>query len=299
MHSFEPGVAGGGELSEDIVIEVKNLTFRYPFTKEPALKNINLKIKRGEFVGILGPCGAGKTTLCLTFNGIIPNMIQGFMKGVVRVMGIDTRTTPTRELAKYIGMVFDNPEYQLSQMTVEEEVALGLGNLGVPRNEMLRRVKEALRIVGLEGLENRSPFELSGGQQQRLAIAAALAMRPSILVLDEPTSNLDPIGKQEVYYTVLKLNREENMTIIMADHEVEYMAACADRIIVMNKGEIILEGTPHEVFKCVDTLRSIGLRVPQVTELAHELRKRYNKWDDKYPILTEEAVEAVVKRLKV
>ncbi len=286
-------------MGEDIVIEVKNLTFRYPFTKEPALKNINLKIRRGEFVGILGPCGAGKTTLCLTFNGIIPNMIQGFMEGEVKVMGINTKTTPTRELAKYVGMVFDNPEYQLSQMTVEEEVALGLGNLGVPRNEMIKRVKEALKMVGLEGLEGRSPFELSGGQQQRLAIAAALAMRPSILVLDEPTSNLDPIGKQEVYYTVRKLNKEEGMTIIMADHEVEFMAACADRIIVMNKGEIILEGTPHEVFKHVDVLQSIGLRVPQVTELAHKLRKKYNKWDDSYPILTEEAVEAVVKRVRV
>jgi len=286
-------------MSSEVVIEVRNLTFRYPFTREPALKNINLVIRRGEFVGILGPCGAGKTTLCLTFNGIIPNMIQGFMEGEVRVMGVDTRTVPTRELAKYVGMVFDNPEYQLSQMTVEEEVALGLGNLGVPREEMVKRVKEALRIVGLEGLEKRSPFELSGGQQQRLAIAAALVMKPAILVLDEPTSNLDPQGKQEVYYTVRKLNREEGMTIIMADHEVEYMATCADRIIVMDRGRIVLDGPPREVFRHVDLLTKLGLRVPQVTELAHRLRAGYGKWDENYPILTDETVDMVLKRVRV
>ncbi|RLE70574.1 MAG: ABC transporter ATP-binding protein, partial [Thermoprotei archaeon] len=255
-------------MREDVVIEVRNLTFRYPFTEKPALKDINLEIRKGEFVGILGPCGAGKTTLCLTLNGIIPNMVQGFIEGEVRVMGMDTRKVPTREIAKYVGMVFDNPEYQLSQMTVEEEVALGLGSLGVPRDEMIKRVREVLKIVGLEGLEKRSPFELSGGQQQRLAIAAALAMMPTVLVLDEPTSNLDPIGKQEVYATVRKLNEERGMTIVMADHEVEFMAAFADRLIVMDKGEIVLNGPPVEVFKHVDLLESIGLRVPQVTELA-------------------------------
>ncbi len=285
-------------MKEEVVIEVRNLTFRYPFTEKPALKNINLKIRKGEFVGILGPCGAGKTTLCLTLNGIIPNMIQGFMGGEVKVMGMNTREVPTREIAKYVGMVFDNPEYQLSQMTVEEEVALGLGSLGVPREEMIRRVREALKIVGLEGLEKRSPFELSGGQQQRLAIAAALAMMPSILVLDEPTSNLDPIGKEEVYATVRKLNKERGMTIIMADHEVEFMASFTDRLIVMNEGEIVLEGPPAEVFKHVDTLESIGLRVPQVTELAHKLRKNYEKWDERYPVLVEEAVEKVLERVK-
>ncbi len=286
-------------MREDVVIEVRNLTFRYPFTEEPALKNIDLEIKKGEFIGILGPCGAGKTTLCLTLNGIIPNMVQGFMEGEVRVMGMDTRKVPTREIAKYVGMVFDNPEYQLSQMTVEEEVALGLGSLGVPREEMIKRVREVLKIVGLEGLEKRSPFELSGGQQQRLAIAAALAMMPTVLVLDEPTSNLDPIGKQEVYATVRKLNEERGMTIVMADHEVEFMAAFADRLVVMNKGEIVLNGPPAEVFKHVDLLESIGLRVPQVTELAHKLKKRYGKWDEKYPVLVEEAVERVLEKVRV
>jgi len=286
-------------LREDVVIEVRNLTFRYPFTEEPALKDINLEIRKGEFVGILGPCGAGKTTLCLTLNGIIPNMVQGFMEGEVKVMGMDTRKVPTREIAKYVGMVFDNPEYQLSQMTVEEEVALGLGSLGVPRDEMIKRVREVLKIVGLEGLEKRSPFELSGGQQQRLAIAAALAMMPTVLVLDEPTSNLDPIGKQEVYATVRKLNEERGMTIVMADHEVEFMAAFADRLIVMDKGKIVLNGPPVEVFKHVDLLESIGLRVPQVTELAHKLKKHYGKWDGKYPVLVEEAVEKVLEKVGV
>lgn len=218
------------------------------------------------------------------------------MEGDVYVYGINTKEVPVRELAKIINIVFDNPEYQLSQMTVEEEVALGLENLGLPREEIQRRVKEVLRIVGLEGLEKRSPFELSGGQQQRLAIASVLAMYPKILVLDEPTSHLDPIGKDEVYWVVRRLNRERGMTIVMVDHEVEMLALCADRILVMDEGRIVLEGTPRQVFSQVDKLRELGLRIPQVTELAYALRK-LRSWEGEYPISIEEAVDLVRKIL--
>jgi energy-coupling factor transporter ATP-binding protein EcfA2 len=186
---------------------------------------------------------------------------------------MDTYDTPVREMAKTVGMVFDNPEFQLSQMSVAEEIALGLESLGISYPEMVTRIKEVLSIVGLSGLEERSPFGLSGGQQQRLSIASALAMHPKILVMDEPTSNVDPIGKEEVFAVAAKLNQERNMTVIMAEHEVEVMAAYADRVIVMHQGEIILNGTPQEVFSNVDKIKELGLRTPQVTEYANQVEK--------------------------
>ena len=272
------------------IIEVSNLTFTYTVSETPALKNINLTIYEGEYVALLGLNGAGKTTLQLCLNGVIPNMVLGDMEGTVKIKGMDTLEYPTRELAKVIGLVFDNPEFQLSQMFVAEEIALGLENLGVPYEEMHQRIDAALEIVGLAGMGERSPFELSGGQQQRLSIASALAMQPQIVALDEPTSNVDPIGKEEVFAIAAKLNHERKMTVIMAEHEVEVMAAYADRIIVMEKGEIVLNGAPHEVFSHVDTLEKIGLRVPQVTELAYKLKSQYGiDLAERFPVTTDEA----------
>ncbi len=190
------------------IIEISNLNFTYGAAERPALKNISLTIYEGEYVALLGLNGAGKTTLLTCLNGVIPHMIIGDMEGTVKISGLDTNDYPTRELAKVVGIVFDNPEFQLSQMFVCEEIALGLENLGVPTDEMHRIIPEVLETVGLSGLENRSPFELSGGQQQRLAIAASLAMRPRILVMDEPTSNVDPIGKEEIFAVAAKLNKE-------------------------------------------------------------------------------------------
>lgn len=274
------------------IIELKNVTFTYASTETPALKDINLTIYEGEYVALMGLNGAGKTTLQLTFNGVIPNMMMGDFEGTVITCGMDTDEYPVREMAKVIGIVFDNPEFQLSQMSVAEEIALGLENIGTPPAEMHRIIAESLEIVGLSGFEDRSPFGLSGGQQQRLSIASALAMKPRIVVMDEPTSNVDPIGKEEIFAVAAQLNRERGMTVIMAEHEVEVMAAYADRIIVLHKGEIVLNGSPHEVFSQVDTLRSIGLRVPQATELAYQLdQKGMASYTGKYPVTTEEAVQ--------
>jgi energy-coupling factor transport system ATP-binding protein len=279
------------------VIEISNLTFTHTLAEKPALKNISLTIYEGEYVALLGLNGAGKTTLQLCLNGVIPNMIVGEMEGTVKIKGMDTQDYPTRELAKFIGLVFDNPEFQLSQMFVAEEIALGLENLGVPTNEMQQRINNALDIVGLTGMGERSPFELSGGQQQRLSIASALAMQPQIVAMDEPTSNVDPIGKEEVFAIAAKLNRERKMTVIMAEHEVEVMAAYANRIIVMDKGEIVLNGTPAEVFSHVDILEKIGLRVPQVTQLAEALKTQYGiNLAERFPVTTDEA-EAAFGRL--
>jgi energy-coupling factor transporter ATP-binding protein EcfA2 len=193
-------------------------------------------------------------------------------------------------------MVFDNPEFQLSQMSVAEEIALGLENLGITYEEMLARIKQSLDTVGLGGLEERSPFALSGGQQQRLSIASALAMQPSILVMDEPTSNVDPIGKDEVFAVAAKLNKERKMTVIMAEHEVEVMAGYADRVILMHEGEVILNGTPEEVFSNVSLIKELGLRTPQVTEYAQRLEQEgILQFDGKYPVTIGQAEAAVGK----
>ncbi len=277
-------------------IRIENLTYEYADSDGVALQDVNLEIEKGEYVAILGACGAGKTTLCLSFNGIVPQMFMGEMIGNVVVDGMVTTEHEVREMARIVGMVFDNPEFQLSQISVEEEIALGLESRGVPREEMVRRIPQVLDIVGLSGYEKRSPLALSGGQQQRLAIAAALAISPDILVLDEPTSNLDPIGKQEVFQVCARLNRDRGTTIIIAEHEVEVMALYADRIFVLNEGRILLGGTPRQVFSEVETLQSTGLRVPQVTELAHVIRTTKGKWPGEYPIALEEAAEAIQKR---
>jgi energy-coupling factor transport system ATP-binding protein len=277
-------------------ISIENLTYEYADGTGLALNDISIDIERGEYVAVVGACGAGKTTLCLSINGIVPHMLMGEMGGRVTVDGMATDSHDVREMARIVGMVFDNPEFQLSQISVEEEIALGLESRGVPREEMLHRIPDVLEIVGLPGYEKRSPMALSGGQQQRLAMAAALAISPEILVLDEPTSNLDPIGKQEVFEVCAKLNRERGTTIIIAEHEVEAIAVYADRVYVLDQGSILVGGTPREVFSQVTALRSVGLRVPQVTELADTLRDSFGKWSGQYPVSLDEAVEGIRNR---
>ncbi|MBI9045356.1 MAG: ATP-binding cassette domain-containing protein [Anaerolineaceae bacterium] len=281
------------------IIEIKGLTFTYSGkgVAKPALKGINLTIYEGEYVALMGLNGAGKTTLELCLNGVIPNMIVGDYEGEVIVEGKDTYDTPVREMAKSVGMVFDNPAFQISQMFVAEEIALGMESLGISSEIMHSRVPEVLEIVGLAGLEERSPFGLSGGQQQRLAIASALAMEPNILVMDEPTSNVDPIGKEEIFAVAEDLNKKRGMTVIMAEHEVEVIAAYADRVVVLEDGEVILNGTPHEVFSNIEEFHRLGLRLPQVTEFAYQLEKEgITKFDKYYPVTVDEAVEVFKKR---
>lgn len=258
-------------MPDDPYISIRDLSFTYAQGTRPAISDISLDIRRGEYVALVGLNGAGKTTLGLCLNGIIPHMLMGEQTGTVRVGGLDPMTLPVREVARLVGMVFDNPEFQMSQITAAEEVALGLENLGVPYEEMLPRIAAALDLVGLAGYDERSPMGLSGGQQQRLAIAATLAMKPQILFMDEPTSNLDPLGKEEIFDIARRLNRDEGMTVIVAEHEVEVLAEYADRIIVLAEGRIALQGTPAEVFAEVARMAELGLRVPQVTEFARAL----------------------------
>lgn len=271
----------------DTVIRIENLSFAYAAGKGNALTDINLEIARGEYIGVMGLNGAGKTTLGLSLNGIVPQSSIGHYEGKVTVEGLDAANTPVREMAKTVGIVFDNPEFQMSQVSAAEEVALGLENLGVPTEEMVPRVSDALALVGLAGFEERSPLALSGGQQQRLAIAAVLVMSPRVLFMDEPTSNLDPTGKEEVFELARRLNKEEGMTVIVAEHEAEVLAAYADRIVVLHEGKIMMVGTPSEVFSRGRELEALGIRTPQATEIAIELTP---DGATGLPVTTDEAV---------
>jgi len=253
------------------IISITGLTVAYRGADRPALDGIDLEVAAGEYVGIMGLNGAGKTTLGLCLNGVVPHLLPADMGGRIEVAGIDPGTRAVRENARTVGIVFDNPEFQLSQLTVAEEVAFGLENLGVAPAEMPPRIAEVLAEVGLDGLEDRSPLQLSGGQQQRLAIAAVLVMRPRILFLDEPTSCLDPAGKADVLAIADRLHRD-GMTVLVAEHEVEALAEHADRIVVLDDGRVILDGSPADVLAQVERLAEVGLRAPQVTEFAHALR---------------------------
>ncbi len=214
---------------------------------------------------------AGKTTLCHHLTGVIPNIYQGTTEGKVVVVGMNVYEHPVYELAQKISFVTQDPEGQLINPDVLMEVAFGSENLGVPREEIMRRAKWALEAVGLQGLESRSPSELSGGQKQRLVLAAGLSMQPQLLVLDEPTSQLDPIGTTEVLNSLVDLKKKYNMTTILTTHASEEMLGFADRVIVLSKGEVISQGTPREVFSQVELLDKAGVQVPQIALLGHRI----------------------------
>jgi energy-coupling factor transport system ATP-binding protein len=271
------------------IIKIENLSVQYLEQETKALDGVSLEVEEGEFIAILGAHGAGKTTLCLSINGIVPNMIQADMFGKIEVAGEVPPKIPVRELATKVGSVFDNPEFQMSQLTVFEEVALGLQNLGVDKETIIKNITASLELVGLSGFEERSPFEISGGQQQRLAMASALSMKPQILVLDEPTSNLDPIGKEEVFTVTRRINQEEGLTVIIAEHEVEVIAEYADKVILLEEGKITQVGTPEELFpKLVDIQSDVGVRIPQITDFASRVP---DKFKGSIPVTVDQAVK--------
>jgi len=275
-------------------IDIEDLQYSYPTSKGDVLKGINLKVEKGEFLSVMGPTGAGKSTLCLTLNGIIPHSLNGDLRGKVRVAGMDVSEHSIPELTQKVGMVFQEPESQLFCMTIEEEIAFGSENLGVDPKEIRERVDWALDVIRMREYKDRSPFKLSGGQKQRVAIAAALAMMPEILVLDEPTSGLDPIGKMEVFSVVHDLKREHSMTIVIVEHESEEIARVSDRVIVLNEGKIILEGSPRDILSKVDILKNAKLCSPQVCEVADILNK---KMKTSFSFLTLEETEKSIKKL--
>jgi len=261
-------------MSHDPIISIENLSYQYQRSPDLVLRDINLSIHKGEFLGIIGPTGAGKTTLCLALNGIVPQFYGGRFFGRVSVAGLDTLDNPIHLLAQHVAMVFQDPETQLIANSVEDEVAFGLENLRVPRDEMGKRIRWALEIVRLDGLESKHPSELSGGEKQRLAIAAALALQPEVLVLDEPTSQLDPLGKQQVFGTIRELNAHLGITVILASHASEEIAEFVDRVALLASGELVDIDLPSRIFSRTDLLCQHAIRPPQVTSFYVELRDK-------------------------
>ncbi|MFQ6015814.1 MAG: energy-coupling factor ABC transporter ATP-binding protein [Anaerolineae bacterium] len=256
------------------MVTIEDLHFYYPplwieGEPIPVLRGIDLEVRRGEFVAIMGPTGCGKTTLCLALNGLVPQATGGDFRGRVIVGGLDTRHHTVAELSTTVGLVFQDAESQLFNMTVADEVAFGLESLGVPWSEMVERIAWALEVVRLTGLEDRSPLQLSGGQKKRLAIASVLAMRPPLLVLDEPTAGLDPIGKTEVLSVIRTLRQDAETTVVLVEQDPEVVAAFADRVVVLGDERIVMEGSPRQIFPQVERMHGLGLGVPQVSELAH------------------------------
>jgi len=264
-------------------VTIQDLTYQYPVTDQPALKNIHLEVDRGEFLAVIGPNEAGKSTLSYALSGFIPHFFRGELSGTVEVDGQRTRDSTLNEWVLKVGLAFQNPFNQISgsKFTVFEEIAFGLENLGVPRDEMKQRVLAAMEMTGIQDLGNRSPFALSGGQQQRVALTSILVMEPDVLVLDEPTSQLDPIGTRQVFQVIKRLS-DEGMTVILAEHKIEWIAEYADRVIALDDGEIIREGAPHAVLTDLSLLE-LGFGLSQYTIAAHQARTR-GLWPEDLPL---------------
>lgn len=251
-------------------ISARNLTFTYAGAEKPSMEEVDISIEKGEFAILTGPSGCGKTTLCRCLNGLIPNFYSGDLQGELEIDGLNVSGKSTAELATHVGFVFQNPENQLFSLSVERDVAFGLENLGIPREEAIDRVRWAMEVTGILDLRDKAPYELSGGQQQRAAIAGVLAMRPSILVLDEPTSFLDPKSAEEIVQVIAKLNHELGLTTLLVEHRLDLVSRYANRVVVMDNGKVALDGPPSQIYG--DEARLIGIGLPRVTMLFHLLR---------------------------
>jgi energy-coupling factor transporter ATP-binding protein EcfA2 len=255
------------------IIVARNLGFKYTGANKPAIQGIDLSIGEKEFILLTGPSGCGKTSLCRCLNGLIPNFYQGEWTGELLVGGLDVTTQPTSELSREVGYVFQNPENQLFALNVEKDIAFGPENLGLTREEIRARVDEAMSITSTGPLKELAPYELSGGQQQRVALAGVLAMKPKIIVLDEPTSFLDPHTAEDVMQAADDLRKELGLTILVVEHRLDLVARYAERIVVMDAGRIVADGNLEQVLdEKFETLEALGVGVPRVSLLWSMLR---------------------------
>ncbi|MFV0241898.1 MAG: ABC transporter ATP-binding protein [Lacrimispora sphenoides] len=267
------------------LIEVTNLKYRYPHTESLALDGIDFQVEKGQFIGIAGENKSGKSTLCQAFAGLVPTMFRGAYGGKLLIDGVEAAKTPIAELCQKVGLVFQNPFNQLSgaKDTVFEEIAFGLQNLGIPRDEIFKRVEENLKLLDIEEYRDRNPFDLSGGQTQRVAIASILAMEPKVIVLDEPTSQLDPQGSEEVFRVVDKLAKT-GITIIMVEQKMEKLASYCDKILLLHKGKQIAYDTPERIFSR-DDLEELGVKPPVYTQVCRALGVSRKEEEDRlYPV---------------
>jgi energy-coupling factor transporter ATP-binding protein EcfA2 len=278
------------------VIETKGLAYTYPGGTKPSISDVSISVEKGDFVLITGPSGCGKTTLCRCFNGLIPHFYQGELKGEITVSGKDVTKHQTSEMAKHVGLVFQNPENQLFALSIEKDVAFGLENLGVSREEMRKRVDWALNLTGIYDLRERSPHEVSGGQQQRVAIAAVLAMQPEIIVLDEPTSFLDPLSAEKIFEVIHDLNQRLGITVVLVEHRLDLTARYANHIIIMDQGRVYSDGETREVLDNEKT-RLVGVGIPKATLLHQMLLKEGMKFSSMTPLSSDEMVKLLSEAL--
>ncbi|ACL68909.1 energy-coupling factor transporter ATPase [Halothermothrix orenii] len=256
-----------------MLIQLKDVSHIYSGQNEKALESVNLRIQSNEFIGIVGHTGSGKSTLVQLFNGLIkPSEGKVFIEGI----DIHQKKVSKREIRQKIGLVFQYPEHQLFEETIYDEVAFGPRNLDLSEEEIKKRVIQALSLVGMdyETYKDRSPFHLSGGQQRKIAIAGVLAMMPEVLILDEPTAGLDPRGREQLIKLLKQLHRDYKMTVILISHRMEEISQLSNRVLVLSRGRIVMDGKPEEVFTRVDEIRKLGLDLPQITEVLWELKNR-------------------------
>ena len=279
------------------VIELKNVTYKYPLTDTAAIKNFSLSVEKGSFWGVIGPNGSGKTTLCAIMRGFAPSFYKGELEGEVLVEGKKIDEYAEGELSLRVGYVFQNPFNQISGVkdTVFEEVAYGLENFGVPVEEIEDRVVRAMKLTDIEHLAMKKPFELSGGQQQRMALASCLVLEPDILIIDEPTSQLDPEGTESVFKIIEQLKAEKR-TVVLVEHKIDLIAEYADNIVVMKDGRAIRSGSKQEILSDI-SLEAEGIQLPQYALLGNELIKRGMKLDY-IPITEQQAIEVIGKAIK-
>lgn len=276
-----------------LAVEVNNFSFKYDDSEIETLKNINFEVKKGEIFGVIGPNSAGKSTLCNALVGLIPNYINGELSGTIKVLGEDTINATLGNLVTKIGLVFQNPFNQLSYTTstVEEELTYGLGNLGVSREEMILRIKKVAKLMRIDHILDKNPLELSGGQVQRVALGSSIVMNPDIIVLDECTSQLDPLGSEEIFDIVQDLNKS-GMTVILVDHDMERLARTADRIMILHEGEQVAIDHPRNIFSQMN-ISERGVGVPDFTKIYHALKDQQLYQGD--TIIKEEEAVNVVK----
>lgn len=260
-------------LSRMPLIEFDDFSFKYLGAEVLALRHINLKVEEGEYLVLTGPSGCGKTTLCRAINGLVPQFHRGYIAGNVYVDGKNTREHNVAQLASTAGLVFQEPENQLVTLNVEREIAFGPENLGVDASEVRRRVEELIEMLDLEHLRDKHPHEMSGGEQQRVAIAATLALKPKILVADEPTSNLDPRSAELILELISDLNKKRDLTVVLVEHRLDLVSKDASRLVLMDKGCIVADGKPREVLT-LDLCQEIGVGIPKATHLYKRLMER-------------------------
>ena len=281
----------------ETVIKLENVSFTYNGNSEPTVKNINLEVKKGEFIGLIGPTGSGKTTLLNLIAGVLPHYIGGDVQGNILVMGKETKDMSMAELSRLVGLVMQDPESQLFNLFVRDEVIWGLENLGVPREQIAKERDRVTKFFRIDHLIDRITYDLSGGEKQKVALASTYIMKPAIFVFDNPTSQLDPLGSAMVFEAICNLAKEEGTTVIVNEDKVEELAAFSDRLWLINNGQIMIDEKPRDFFRKVDQLKEALIRMPPVTEIGYEL-ERLGYDIGELPLTVPEAIESIKNVLR-